>query len=401
MKLYINKNEKASGVCVSLDDMLLSKDLPTTAGSKMLDGYVSLFGADVAGRLKDAGICVSGKANVGEFGIDLLGETSYFGACTDDKGALTLASVEIVKSGEVKAALTLDVNGAPRRGAALSGLTYVKPTYGTVSRYGTIPAACSGECVGVMAKNADDCADILSLIAGHDDKDGTSLPEEKCALLKKDASAGEIKNIAVIKNIADTTNDAAKARLDAVKASLAGAGITVTDIECDVMSAAKTAWGVLMCAELCNNVSRYDGVKYGHRAAEYKTIGELYTNSRTEAFGELVKTAILYGSEVLSDDNYMPVYDKSMRVRRVICEAFASIFEKFDAVLMPACSKTAYTEDDAKNNKYISFDEALYTAPASITGLPAVISGGVQFIGKAFSDMALLSLAKVIEKEGK
>ncbi len=401
MKLYINKNEKASGVSVSLDDMLLTKDLPTTAGSKMLDGYVSLFGADITDRLKDAGICVSGKANVGEFGIDLLGETSYFGACTDDKGALTLASAEIVKSGEVKAAITLDVNGAPRRCAALSGLTYVKPTYGTVSRYGTIPAACSGECVGVMAKNADDCADILSVIAGHDDKDGTSLPEEKCALLKKDAPTDEIKSVAVIKNIADTADDATKARLDAVKSALANAGITVTEIECDVMSAAKTAWSVLMCAELCNNVSRYDGVKYGHRAAEYKTIGELYTNSRTEAFGELAKTAILYGSEVLSDDNYMPVYDKSMRVRRVICEAFASIFEKFDAVLMPACQKTAYTEADVVENKYIAFDEALYTAPALITGLPAVISGGVQLMGKAFSDMALLSLAKIIEKEGK
>ncbi len=401
MKLYINQNEKASGVSVSLDDMLLTKDLPTTAGSKMLDGYVSLFGADIIDRLNDAGICVSGKANVGEFGIDLLGETSYFGACTDDKGALTLASAEIVKSGDVKAAITLDVNGAPRRGAALSGLTYVKPTYGTVSRYGTIPAACSGECVGVMAKNADDCADVLSVIVGHDDKDGTSLPEEKCALLKKDAPTGEIKSVAVIKNIADTADDATKARLDAVKAALAGAGITVTEIECDVMSAAKTAWGVLMCAELCNNVSRYDGVKYGHRSAEYKTIGELYTNSRTEAFGELAKTAILYGSEVLSDDNYMPVYDKSMRVRRVICEAFASIFEKFDTVLMPACQKTAYTEADVAENKYIAFDEALYTAPALITGLPAVISGGVQLMGKAFSDMALLSLAKIIEKEGK
>ncbi len=401
MKIYITKNEKASGASVALDDMFLTKELPTTAGSKMLDGYVSLFGADVADRLAAAGIAVSGKTNVGEFGIDLLGETSYFGACTDEKGNLTLASAEAVKSGEAKAALAFDVNGAPRRGAALSGLTYVKPTYGTVSRYGTIPAACSGECVGVMANTADDCEDILDVIAGHDDKDGTSLPEEKCTLLKKSAPAGEIKSIAVIKNIADTASADTKAVLEAAKAVFEKNGVSVTEIECDVMAAAKTAWGVLMCAELCNNVSRYDGVKYGHRSSDYKTIGELYTNSRTEAFGELAKTAILYGSEVLSDDNYMPVYDKSLRVRRVICEAYASIFEKFDAVLLPACEKTAYTEADIAANKYISFDEALYTAPASITGLPAVVSGGVQLIGKAFSEKALLSAAKLMEKEGK
>lgn len=401
MKLYINVNEKASSCGIALDDMLLTKGLPTTAGSKMLDGYVSLFGAEVIDRLESAGLTVSGKANVGEFGIDLLGETSYFGACTDINGNLVLASAALVKGDSVKAALTLDVNGAPRRGAALADIVYVKPTYGTVSRFGTIPAACSGETVGVMAKCADNCADILDIIAGHDAKDGTSLPEEKCALLKKSAPAGEVKKIAVVKSFTKDIDAATASKLEAVKSAFAKNGIEVVEIDCDVLAAAKTAWSVLMCAELCNNVSRYDGVKYGHRAAEYKTIGELYTNSRTEAFGELAKTAILYGSEVLSDDNYMPVYDKSMRVRRVLCETFEKIFGECDAVLMPACSKAAYTEADVVENKYISFDEALYTAPASITGLPAVVVGGVQLIGKAFSEKTLLSAAKLIEKEGK
>ena len=156
-----------------------------------------------------------------------------------------------------------------------------------------------------------------------------------------------------------------------------------------------------MCAELCNNVSRYDGVKYGHRTENYKTIGELYTNSRTEAFGELVKTAILYGSETLSDDNYMPVYDKSLRVRRVICETFAKLHSEYDAIIIPACSKSAYTEADTLANKYIAFDEALYTAPASITGLPTVVAGGVQLIGKAFSENTLFEAARIIAKEGK
>ncbi len=398
MKLYLAKNESVESPSVVLDDMILTSDLPTTGGSKMLENYMSLFGASVIEKLTGAGYSVAGKANVGEFGIDLLGETSYFGAVTDENGNLMSASAEIVKSGEATAAIGLDVNGAERRAAALSGLVYVKPTYGTVSRYGTIPAACSGETVGVTAKTVADCKAALSAIVGHDDKDGTSLPEAKCALVK-DAPAS-LKKVAIIKSLTKDIDSASHEKLEAVKASLTTAGVTVDEIDCDVLAYAKTAWGILMCAELCNNVSRYDGVKYGHRTENYKTIGELYTNSRTEAFGELTKTSVLYGSETLSDDNYMTVYDKSLRVRRVIVEAFEKLHAEYDAVIIPASSKTAYTVADTDANKYISFDEALYTAPASISGLPTVVAGGVQFIGKAFSENTLFEAAKIIE-EGK
>ena len=155
-----------------------------------------------------------------------------------------------------------------------------------------------------------------------------------------------------------------------------------------------------MSAELCNNVSRFDGVKYGYRSENYTTIEELYTNSRTEAFGELLKTMIIYGSDVLSTDNYMSFYDKAMRIRRVIAEKFAEIFAEYDAVMLPASSKKTFTKADTDANKYLSFDENLYTAPATITGLPAVVGGGVQLIGKAFSDSALMDAVKTI-KEGK
>ena len=399
MKLYLAKNESVKSPSVVLDDMILTSDLPTTGGSKMLDGYMSLFDASVIEKLSAAGYSIAGKANVGEFGIDLFGETSYFGAVTDENGNLTSASAELVKSDEVTAALGLDVNGAERRAAAMSGLVYVKPTYGTVSRYGTIPAVCSGETVGVTAKTVADCKAVLASIVGHDDKDGTSLPEEKCALVKD--SAASLKKVAVIKSLTKDIDSASCEKLEAVKASLTAAGVTVDEIDSDMLAYAKTAWGILMCAELCNNVSRYDGVKYGHRTENYKTIGELYTNSRTEAFGELAKTAILYGSETLSDDNYMPVYDKSLRVRRVIVETFEKLHAEYDAVIIPTCSKAAYTESDTNANKYISFDEALYTAPASITGLPTVVAGGVQLIGKAFSENTLFAAAKIIEGANK
>ncbi len=399
MKLYINKNETVSTPAVILDDMMLTTELPTTAGSKMLDGYMSLFSAEAVNKLQAVGYSIAGKANVGEFGIDLLGETSYYGAVTDANGNLSLASAELLKNGDAKAAVGLDVNGAQRRAAALGGLVYIKPTYGTVSRFGTIPAACSGECVGVMANTVSDCKDVLDAIVGHDDKDGTSLPEDKCALVK--TGAANLKKAAVITTFTKDIDSATAEKIAAAKASLEADGVSVDEIECDVLAFAKTAWSALFCAELCNNVSRYDGVKYGHRTENYTTIGELYTNSRTEAFGELTKAAILYGSETLSDDNYMPVYDKSMRVRRVIVEALAKLFEEYDVLILPACSKAAYTEADTTANKYISFDEALYTAPASISGIPAAVAGGVQLLGKAFSENTLFEAAKIVSKEGK
>lgn len=400
MNLYLHKNDKAGANAVVLDDLFLTKDMPTTGGSKMLDGYMSLFDAEVISRLAAAGYDIAGKANVGEFSIDLLGETSYFGACEKD-GKLANACAEILSEGGAKAALCFDINGTPRRAAALSGKAYIKPTYGTVSRYGTIAAACSGETVGVMANTVNDAQQVLSAIAGHDDKDGTSLSEADCAKVKSGAEFKKIKKVAVAAKITAAADDETRAKISHFCDVMAEQGVDLVEIDDTALMLAKTAWNVCMCAELCNNVSRFDGVKYGYRTKNYKNIEELYTNSRTEAFGELLKTAILFGSDSLSTENYMRVYDKSLRIRRVVAEKFAEIFGEYDAVLLPACSKACYTMDDVKQNKYIAFDEALYTAPASITGLPAAVVGGVQLIGKAFSENAMLDMAAVFEKEGK
>lgn len=399
MKLYTAKSENVSGKPVVLDDTILTKDMPTAAGSKMLDGYMSLFDAEIISKLKDAGFGICGKANVGEMAIDLLGETSYYGECTDESGKLVGASAEIVKNGEAVAAISMDVCGSSARAAAMSGLVYIKPTYGTVSRFGTIPAACSGECVAVSAKTASECREVLSAIAGHDDKDGTSLPEDKCALLKADAPRSEIKKIAIAKALVDSASDEVKALIESFKAN--ADGVEFAPIDANELTYAQAAWNILMSAEVCNNVSKYDGVKYGYRAAEFSNIDELYTNSRTEAFGYLLKSTILFGSETLSEDNYMKVYDKALRVRRVIVEYFDKLFADFDAVLMPVSSKTAYTKADTDANTYIAYDESIYTAPASITGLPRAVVGGVQLVGKAFSENSLLDLAAKVRKEGK
>ena len=398
MNLYLSQINEKKDKAVVIDDMILTTEFPTTAGSKMLEGYKSLFEAEVVTKLKNAGYSVSGKANVGELSLGLLGETSYFGAVTDADGNLSLATSEILKSGEAVAAIGLDASGAIRRSAALSGQVCIKPTYGTVSRFGTVSVACSGEAVCVTANNVADAKSVLDSIVGHDSKDGTSLSDEKCASVRSDAKFESAKKVAIAKSIVDFADDATKAKIGAIVEILKKNGIAVEEIDDSVLLAAKTAWNVLMSAELCNNVSKYDGIKYGYRTKNYTNIDELYTNSRTEAFGELLKTVILFGSESLSTENYMPVYDKSLRIRRVICEKFAEIFAEFDAVLMPVASKTAYTMDDVNANKYISFDEALYTAPASISGLPAVVVGGAQFVGPAFSENALVELAKIVEE---
>ena len=399
MNAYTVKKEISADKIIVADDMLLTVGMPTAAGSRMLEGYQSLFASEALVRAEAAGYATVGKAAVGEFAIDLVGETAVGGALTAD-GILKNAAAEIVLSGEAMAALCLDVNGSVRRAAAQAGLVSIKPTYGTVSRYGTVPVACSGETVSILSGTAENCRDLLDAIAGHDDKDGTSLSDDVCASLKKGAEYAPIRRVAVLTSMNGGITEDVKKAIDTAVSTLQQGGIEVTCIENDVIASARAAWNVLMCAELCNNVSRYDGVKYGYRAKDFSGLDELYTNSRTEAFGELLKTAILFGSETLSTDNYMKVYDKCLRTRRVIVEAFTELFAEFDAVLMPACSTMAYTEAQVAENKHIAFEENLYTAPASITGLPAVVAGGVQIVGRAFSEGALLDVAKMMG-EGK
>ena len=378
---------------IVIDDMFLTVGTPTTAGSKMLEGYNSLFEAEVLTRLNAAGYTITGKAKVGEFGVDLLGETSYFGADYENDTLQYPAAVQ-VKSGEAEAAVVLDVNGAPRRGAAQAGLVALKPTYGMVSRYGTIPVACSGETVSVVAANAADCREVFAAMAGHDAKDGTSLPESmvdagKAAVTKKN-------KVAVLSSMLKGTSEEVQAQIAAVSENLAKNGVEVVTVDAETVAYAGAAWNILMSAELCNNVSRYDGVKYGYRTKTYTNIDELYTNSRTEAFGELLKSAILFGSETLSTENYQKVYDKALRVRRVISEAMKALLADCDALLMPAASVTAYSKAMVEADKYLPYKENFYTAPASITGLPVVVAGGVQLVGNAFSEDVLLDLAELV-----
>ena len=393
MKYYATKIcEKGT---IAVDDTLLVKDAVATAGSRILDGFKPLFSAEAVVRLEEKGYAVSGKAHTGEFGLDLVGEFSYY-APQEEK--LEGAAAALVKNGDVKAALGVDMNGSTRRAAALAGVDFLKPTYGTVSRYGVISCAASGEQVGVYAPNAEGVKEIISVIAGHDDKDGTSLPQKEYEYSTDIAVAG--KKVCIVKELLEKADDATKANVIKYADALKANGAEVEEISWDFFDLANTAWQILMCAETCNNVSRYDGVKYGHRTEQYRNIDELYVKSRTEGFNFLTKAVILYGSDVLSKNRYKDCYDKSLRVRRVIADATKELLEKYDAILAPVCSKTEYTAYDIKDAFTKVFEESVFTALPNLIGTPALVSGGVQLMGKHFDESVLLSLANSVERKG-
>ncbi len=385
MAYYITEINKKGNIAV--DDTILVKDYPTTAGSKMLENFVPLFSAEAVEKLTAKGYTISGKTAVGEFGLDLYGET----------GKVTGAAASLVRDGKIKAALSVDLNGAPRRAAAIEGVTFVKPTYGTVSRYGIISCAASGEQIGVTAKNADTAAEVLTVIAGHDAKDGTSLKTEKYEY-NTDISTKGMK-IAVVKELYDAADDTVKSKIDNMVKTCKANGAEVEEISLANLSEFSTAWTILMSAETTNNLSRFDGVKYGYRTEKYKNIDELYVGSRTEAFGFLTKSTIIYGSDVLSKGRYEDCYDKALKIRRKAVEALKELFAKYDALLIPAYSKAQYETYSVEEAFTKVYEASIFTAPASITGMPAVVTNGVQLVGDYFADGKLLGLAKVLEKE--
>lgn len=393
MGYYINKMDPQGTIAV--DDTIQVQGSPATAGSRILEGFLPLFSAEAVTRLEQAGEKVSGKCHVGEFGLDLLGESSFFGPLLQD-GHLASASAQLVAEGSVKAALNVDANGTPRRAAAVAGVDLIKPTYGAVSRRGVISTASSGETVTVTARDAREAARILSLIAGHDEKDGTSLPQVRYSYDPEGGVQGL--KVARIAPLLEGAEDAVQARIEEISAALENLGAALETIEADWTGQAQTAWQILMCAESCSNLGRFDGVKYGRRAREYRDIEDLYDKSRSEGLGFNAKAVILYGSEVLSKQKYEACYDRALRVRRVIAEELARLFARYDALLCPAISTFAPAPCAPTESFARAFGESRFTAPASLTGIPAMVTGGVQFMAAHHGEETLLKIARALEK---
>ncbi|MBQ3150824.1 MAG: hypothetical protein IJB86_06230 [Clostridia bacterium] len=392
MKYYISEISAKGSVAV--DDNILVKGTPASCGSRMLESFVPLFNAEAVDRLINAGYEISGKTNIGEFSLDLLGETSYFGECTEN-GNLVSAAASLVAKGDIDAAVNTDVSGYPRRAAAVSGIDFLKPTYGTVSRYGIVAAVCSAEQIGVSAKNAKKVKELISVIAGHDSKDGTSLPADSYSYELTSASGMKV---CIIKELFDKASDDVKKSVSDYADKLRSVGVTVDEVSVPEVFAIHAAWNILLCAEFCNNVSRFDGVKYGYRSENYKNIDELYVNSRTEGFGFITKASVLYGSDVLSKGRYNDCYDKALRIRRVALNKMKELFASYNAVLTPVCSQKNYQPYEICDAFEKAYDENLFTAIPSITGLPAMVTKGVQLIADSFCDATLLSLADSVEE---
>jgi len=293
----------------------MQKGMPATAGSKMLEGFISPIDATVVTRLESAGAQIVGRADMDEFGV-----SGLFGTET-----LTEA-VSAVADGKADFALCNDYTGAISRAAAAQGVCYIHPTYGTVSRYGLIPAVISMDQIGIVCKTPAEGFKALKIIAGYDPKDGTM-------------QSADI-----------TVNEKSVKNFELVEHESKYSGIFTQIMQ------------ILCCAELSNNISRYDGIKYGYRAVEYRNLQELYTKSRTEAFGADVKLAAMIGAMVLSQENYIRYYDKAMRLRRLIRDELGQS-DKSSALI-----------------KQYSGKDPACLALSRLCGLPAVVTPGCTYI---------------------
>lgn len=394
MRYYISEIDPAGEIAV--DDTILVQGVQSTAGSKILGGFVPLFDAEAVTKIKEAGFKLAGKTNVGEFGLDLVGEFSFYGAA-EEGSPLKNAAACLVNEKKVKAVLSVDLNGAPRRAAALSGQTFIKPTYGTVSRYGVISCAGSGEQIGVLSDTAKNAKEILSVIAGHDDKDGTSLPKEKYDYCGgKEVSA---LRVCVVNELLEAAGAEVEKEARELAAQLAEGGAAVEFRSVPEFRLAQTAWQILLAAETCNNISRYDGVKFGYRTPEYEDIDDLYVKSRSEGMNLLTKETLIYGSDVLSKGRYDACYDKALRIRRVVFDKLKALFGDYDLLLTPVCSKVSYEPYEIREAFRKVYEESLFTAAPSITGMPAIVTHGVQLIADDFNENLLFAAADFLDQK--
>ncbi|MCL2294305.1 MAG: amidase family protein [Spirochaetes bacterium] len=363
--------ELGVGAEVALEDSVMRKGLPAKAGSKILEGFIAPFDATVVTRLLDSKYNIAGRIGMNEFGLP-----SLISAGTND----IYDAVKAVSAGVVSYALCNDVFGVYRRRAAEEGICYLHPTYGTVSRYGLVPMACSMDQIGVACKNPDDCFGLLSVIAGNDPKDGTMYPE-KSYVYSKTGKELRIGVPAAVLNQADEGTKESIRRF--------AAGFTSTDMELKYFDVYKQVLYILTCAEASSNLTRYDGIKFGYRASNYKNLNELYTRTRTEALGVEAKLAAIMGFMVLSQENYIPYYEKAMKIRRLIKESLR--FGEYDIIVLP----TKISDD--------SYENLSLFALAPLAGLPSLSFSfkgcGIQLVADAKNENALLTAWEGVKNE--
>ena len=381
------------------EDTIMQKGRPATAGSGILKNFIAPFDATVVTRLEEAGIHISGQAGMDEFGIAGLFE---------DAGEMMPGAVSAVAEGTAGFALCNDYTGSTARRAAMNGLCYIHPTYGTVSRYGLIPAAASMDQIGIVCKNPIEGFEILSIIAGHDPKDG--------AMDSRNSEFG-ILNSELGRQIIGIPVNVSAGNAEKNPHTEFTKNFNTVNIELKFFDIYPQVMQILCCAEISNNINRYDGIKFGYRAEDFKDLHELYTKSRTEAFGQETKLALITGAMVLSKENYEKYYDKAMRIRRLIKESLE--FDKYNIIscadgrnesnlrnhFAPGCAGTAKYDIIALPATGAGPRDklALHALPR-LCGLPAVTipssGGGITLIADAHrEDILIEALRSVCQKE--
>ncbi|MCX2841507.1 Asp-tRNA(Asn)/Glu-tRNA(Gln) amidotransferase subunit GatA [Microbulbifer thermotolerans] len=397
------------GVPIAHKDLFCTRGVRTSCGSKMLDNFAPPYDATVVEKLNAAGSVTLGKTNMDEFAMGSSNETSYYGPVKNPwnvdcvPGGSSGGSAAAVAAQLVPGATATDTGGSIRQPAALTNTTGLKPTYGRVSRWGMIAFASSLDQGGPIARNAEDCAYLLSAMAGHDGKDSTSLnrPAEDYTRSLNDSIA-DLKIGVPKEYFGEGLNADVAARVETALKAFEALGAKLVEISLPHTDLAVPAYYVIAPAEASANLSRFDGVRYGYRCADPKDLRDLYMRSRGEGFGEEVQRRILVGTYALSAGYYDAYYNKAQQVRRLIKQDFVQAFEKVDVIMGPTSPSPAFAIGAKKADPVAMYLEDIYTIAANLAGLPAMslpcglvnnLPVGLQIIGNYLCEARMLNIA--------
>ena len=404
-----------AGVPVAIKDNMCTKDMLTTCSSKILYNFVPTYTAEAVINLEKAGAVVLGKTNMDEFAMGSTTETSAFGVTKNPwntehvPGGSSGGSCAAVAAEECSFALGSDTGGSIRQPSSFCGVTGIKPTYGTVSRYGLIAYGSSLDQIGPVAKDVTDCATILEVISSHDTKDSTSVKREDYAFTE--ALVDDVKGmkIGIPRDYfgEGLDSEVREAVLSAAKA-LEAKGAILEEFDLSLVEYAIPAYYVIACAEASSNLARFDGVKYGYRTESYDGLHNMYKKSRSEGFGAEAKRRIMLGSFVLSSGYYDAYYLKALRTKALIKQAFDKAFAKYDVILGPAAPTTAPKLGESLKDPIKMYLGDIYTISVNLAGLPGIslpcgtdkkgLPIGLQLIGDCFKEKNIIRAAYAFEQ---
>lgn len=404
-----------AGVPVAIKDNMCTKGVLTTCSSRILENFVPTFTAEAVINLEKAGAVILGKTNMDEFAMGSTTETSHYGATKNPwntkhvPGGSSGGSAAAVAADECSFALGSDTGGSIRQPSSYCGVTGMKPTYGTVSRYGLIAYGSSLDQIGPIAKDVTDCATILETIASYDPKDSTSIRRDDYDFTS--ALVDDVKGmkIGIPKDyLIEGLNPEVKAAIMNAAHKLEEKGAVVEKFDLSLVEYAIPAYYVIACAEASSNLARFDGVKYGYRTPEYNELHEMYKKTRSEGFGPEVKRRIMLGSFVLSSGYYDAYYLKALRTKALIKQAFDKAFSKYDVILGPVAPTTAPEIGSSLADPIKMYLGDIYTISVNLAGLPGIsVPGGfdskglpigVQMIGNCFEEKKIIRTAYAFEQ---